>query len=108
MAKKNGGDGPTIGSAVKDLERAKYDAAEIAATVSTSIADLNRIKAELLDGIEADQKEHAERVEKVEREIREDISNLRSDILAKDAKVKDIQSKFSFVLGTVTERSEVR
>ena len=106
----------TAGAHLTELQRAGTDAKQVADLFGGAIKECGAIASQLDEFIEADeaahqarlveiQDNHNERLAKLETEIKADTDRLISDLRAKDAKNKEIQSKFSFVLGTVTERT---
>lgn len=84
------------GDAITDLAAAVAKREALLAEIAEDKATLEEETAATLEAIH----------ETAARERKEDADRLRRDIAAKDSKTREIRTKFSFVLGTVTERTE--
>jgi hypothetical protein len=98
VKKENG-----AGSGIKELERAKLDAGDLASAAGAHVAELVRLRSETVEGIETDATEAKESREKFEAELRADMNRLRTDLAVKVGKVREIQSRFAFTGGIVGE-----
>lgn len=93
----------TAPSLIKDLERLKVEAGELAGDLTAHLTDLATARTAAIDGAEQDVAAHKERLDVLARESEADKRRLQADIHAKIAKIKDIQSRFGAVLGTVNQ-----
>jgi hypothetical protein len=82
--------------AMGELERALDHYDTVVATIEDEITRTEREASEAVN----------EYLVPAAAQLNEDIRRLRASALEKDAEIKEWQSKFSFVLGTLTERIE--
>lgn len=81
---------------------AKEAAVDVDSYLSRLESESETIDEELAHVVDAHERALAEWEEHYRAETGADLARLQVDIGSKDAKIKDIQSKFGFVLGTIT------
>ena len=98
---------PNAASALASIEGYKLSLPDAASDLRVRFDELHRITDELDADIASTRESHAknlaEIVERWATKTQTEASALKADIVAKDSRIKDINSKFAFVIGTVAE-----
>ena len=98
--------GSSTAALLDAIDAAKVKAPDVAGALRGILKERAQIMAELRERMDADAKEHEAAMEKQERDTASELSRLRSDTSAKESRIREIQSKFSFTVGTITAKAD--
>ena len=98
--------GSSTAALLDAIDAAKIKAPDVAGTLRGILKERAQIMAELRERMATDAKEHEAAMEKQDRDTATELGRLRSDTAAKESRIREIESKFSFVVGTVKDKAK--
>lgn len=98
--------GSSTAALLDAIDAAKVKAPDVAGTLRGILKERALIQAELRARMDADAQEHESAMAKQEKETATEVGRLRMDTAAKESRIRDIESKFHFVVGTVKDKAK--